>query len=360
MEREHRHLDREAQEEGQEDPELQVRRDPHLHPDRDVEAARRLVARHRLRVEVEREDAEEHHHRADQREEEELDRRVQTPRAAPDPDQEVHRDEHDLPEHVEEEHVEGAEDAQHAGLQEQQEDVVRADTVGDRGPRGEDGDRAEERRQQDEQRRDPVDPEDVLDADRGDPGRLLDELEAVSRAVEPEPQGEAQEEAEERDAVGRPAHRVLPSLAPEDRQEEEKGTHERGVGDDGEEVLPVEVHALQCPLVQPEKEAAGRDQQEEADQHAERVALHEAALHRPERVARGCRARRRRRSRRRPRPSGPRGSRPSPPRRARAQARPLTPSPGRTSPSPPSTTKRSFAWSALPPPSARPRTKTAP
>ena len=140
VEREHRHLDREAQEEGEEDPELQVRGDPHLHPHRVVEAARRLEARQLLRVEVEGEDAEQHHHRAGQGVEEELDGGVEAPRAAPDPDEEVHRDEHHLPEHVEEEHVEGAEDAQHPRLQQQQEDVVRAHPLGDRGPRGEDGD----------------------------------------------------------------------------------------------------------------------------------------------------------------------------------------------------------------------------
>ena len=37
---------------------------------------------------------------------EELDGRVQAPRPAPDPDDEVHRDQHDLPEDVEQEEVE--------------------------------------------------------------------------------------------------------------------------------------------------------------------------------------------------------------------------------------------------------------
>ena len=50
--------------------------------------------------------AEQHEDAAGQRVEEELDGRVLVARAAPDADEEVHRQEHDLPEHVEEEEVE--------------------------------------------------------------------------------------------------------------------------------------------------------------------------------------------------------------------------------------------------------------
>ena len=64
------------------------------------------------------------------------------------------------------------------------------------------------------------------------------------RAVEPEPERQAHQEAEEAEAVRHPAHRVLLLLAGERGQEEDEGAHEGRVGDDGEEVLPVEVHAL--------------------------------------------------------------------------------------------------------------------
>ena len=203
-----------------------------------------LEAGELLRVEVQGEDAEQHHDRAGERIEEELDRGVQPPRAAPDPDEEVHRDEHHLPEHVEQEHVEGAEDAQHPRLQQQHEDVESAHAVGDRGPRGQDRDEAEERGEEHEQGADAVHREEVVDPDRGDPGRLLDELEALLSPVEPEPEGQAHQEAEEAEAVRHPAHRVLPLPAPEDRQEEDEGAREGRVGDDGEEVLPIEIHAL--------------------------------------------------------------------------------------------------------------------
>ncbi len=63
-------------------------------------------------------------HAADERVQEELDRGVFLARAAPDADQEVHRQEHDFPEHVEQEEIERAEHAQHAGFQQQEQDAV--------------------------------------------------------------------------------------------------------------------------------------------------------------------------------------------------------------------------------------------
>ena len=67
--------------------------------------------------EVEHQQGDEHQHAADQGEEEELDGGVLPPRAAPDADEEVHRQQHHFPEHVEEEEVQGHEDAQHARFQ---------------------------------------------------------------------------------------------------------------------------------------------------------------------------------------------------------------------------------------------------
>ena len=57
-------------------------------------------------LEVEREHRHQHHHRAEQRVDEELDRGVDAARASPEPDQEVHREQDDFPEDVEEEEVE--------------------------------------------------------------------------------------------------------------------------------------------------------------------------------------------------------------------------------------------------------------
>ena len=71
-------------------------------------------------------------HEPDQRVEEELDGGVLAARAAPDADQEVHRQEHHFPEDVEQEEVERDEDAHHAGLQQQEQDEVALDVLLDR------------------------------------------------------------------------------------------------------------------------------------------------------------------------------------------------------------------------------------
>src|SRR3989441_10413255 len=54
--------------------------------------------------------------------EDELDRRVNAVGAAPDADDEVHRDQHRLPEDVEEEEVEADEHAEHPRLEDQHRD----------------------------------------------------------------------------------------------------------------------------------------------------------------------------------------------------------------------------------------------
>jgi hypothetical protein len=110
----------------------------------------------------------------------------------------------------------------------------------DRGPGGEDRDGAEESGQQDEEGADPVHSEVIGDPDRRDPGGLLLELEARLAAIEPEPEGQAHQEADEGHDVGEPAHRVVVLL--EDGQEQQERSHQGGVGDDREDVQPEEIH----------------------------------------------------------------------------------------------------------------------
>ena len=107
VEREHRHLDGERERAGEEEPHLERRGDR----GRDELRDRERVEPGRL---VEDEERDQHQHAARERVEEELHGGVDAPLVAPDPDEEVHRDEHRLPEHVEEEEVERDEDADHA------------------------------------------------------------------------------------------------------------------------------------------------------------------------------------------------------------------------------------------------------
>jgi hypothetical protein len=118
VQREHRHLHREGEEEGAEEPERAALREL-----RGVERGlvrevrhRRHEALHRdrrlMRAEVH--DADQHEQRSDHRVDEELEARVDAPFAPPDPDDEVHRDEHGFPHHVEQEEIERHEDAEHS------------------------------------------------------------------------------------------------------------------------------------------------------------------------------------------------------------------------------------------------------
>src|SRR6267378_2260679 len=73
--------------------------------------------RENRRIKVKRKDRQQHHHRASQRIEEELDSRIEPAVTAPHADQEIHRHEHHFPENVKEEEVQRKENADHACLQ---------------------------------------------------------------------------------------------------------------------------------------------------------------------------------------------------------------------------------------------------
>src|SRR6185437_15794054 len=121
-----------------------------------------------------------HDQAAEQRVEEELHRRVLPPRPPEAPDEEVHRYEHGLEQHVEQEDVGGGEHAHQRGLGgEQQREVPGVAAVfGELLLPGEQQQpRQEERGESDEDQRDAVDPEREPGAERGDPVDGVLELE---------------------------------------------------------------------------------------------------------------------------------------------------------------------------------------
>ena len=87
----------------------------------------------------------------------------------PHPDEEVHRDEHHLPEEIEEEQIERQEDADDAGEHPQQLEVEEADPILNLGPRGDHRHDAQERGEQHEQQAEAVEAEMEPDAERIDP-----------------------------------------------------------------------------------------------------------------------------------------------------------------------------------------------
>jgi hypothetical protein len=204
VEREHRHLDREGERERGEEPRLGLPPDAGRGDDR-VEHARRAPGAEVVEGEhaelgvaevVEDEQPDQHRQAPDHGVDEELDRRVDAARPAPHADHEVHRDERDLPEHVEQEQVQREEGAEHAGLERLHEEHVRLHALVDLGPRGQEDDRQQERGEHDEEQADPVDPEEVPDAVVGQPRRALHELEPAGGRVEAAPDLEREPEAQ--------------------------------------------------------------------------------------------------------------------------------------------------------------------
>ena len=131
--------------------------------------------------EVERQERDEDEHAAEQGVEEELDGRVLAARPAPDADEEVHRQEHHLPEDVEEEEVEREERAEHARFQHQKQDAISANELVDL-PAGDHGQEAERGGQQDEGHTDAVGAEEVVDVEVLDPRVAGDPVAAVGGA----------------------------------------------------------------------------------------------------------------------------------------------------------------------------------
>ena len=140
-----------------------------------VGAGRRLVQPRQA------DDGDQHQHAAGHRVEDELDRGVDALVVAPDADQEVHRDQHEVPEDVEEEEVERAEDADHRRLEQQHEDRELLDLLLDALPRRQQRDRRQEAGQHEQHQAEAVDADVVLDAERGIHGSALDELERRRR-----------------------------------------------------------------------------------------------------------------------------------------------------------------------------------
>ena len=178
VERPHRDLDAEPHEHAAEDQ--------HLGGEGDVAGGHQaLELAHVERLgpgeEVERQEADDHQRRPEQGEQEELDGRVLPFGSAPDADHEVHRQEHDLEEHEEQDQVLGDERAEHAGVQYQDQDqealgILR---LGEVVPRVDDHQGHDQRGEQDQRKGDAVDAEDVPGVDDVDP-RLVDhELEVA-------------------------------------------------------------------------------------------------------------------------------------------------------------------------------------
>ena len=193
VEREHRHLDGEAQEHAAEDPELGgVRHPAGSHRVGEACEGERVCARQ----EEQGQEADQHECRAEQGEQEELQGCVAPVLAAPDGDHEEHREQHDLEEHEEEHQVLGHEGADHPRLEDQDQDQegLRVDRIREVVPAVDDAQRHDQHGQQDERQGHAVDAHQVPAGDDVDPGLVHDELQLGCLAhVEPDEEQHAQE-----------------------------------------------------------------------------------------------------------------------------------------------------------------------
>ena len=191
--RPHGHLHRERREEGQEEHDLQTWREVELHQGRDRGGAR---------DHGHGQDRRQHQHRAQQGVEEELVGRIDPVLAAPYADDQEHRDQAELEEHVEQDQVQRREHPDHQGLEHQEGDQILHQPGLDARPAGQDADRHQEGGQNHEQDRDPVHAHGVVD--HREPGRLLRELETRGPGVEIGQHQQGQGEGRKRGGQGHP------------------------------------------------------------------------------------------------------------------------------------------------------------
>jgi hypothetical protein len=182
--------------------------------------------------EGEGDDPDQHQGRAEQREEEELQRRVDPVGVAPPPDEEVHRHQHDLEHHEEQEEVERDEHAEAAGLEQQQPGVVGLGVVVGRGPQQ--GDREQQRGQHHQEQRDAVDTHVPRDAELGHPRPVDLELVAGVAPVEGAQHVDRQRPCSHREQHGHAPQQLGPGPGHQQHSQRAERRHQHQRGEDGE------------------------------------------------------------------------------------------------------------------------------
>ena len=165
-----------------------------------------------IAVIINRQDREEHQHRSGQRVQEKFDRRVQPPLAAPYANQKIHRHQHHFPEHVEQHEIQRHENAQHARLQQQQQNVIFLFALVDRRPGRQNRNRAQHRSQHHHQKAQPIDPQGEMRSHRRNPARIFHKLK-LRRArpgLKAPYQRQRNQQAEEPKQIAHPAMQVGP------------------------------------------------------------------------------------------------------------------------------------------------------
>src|SRR6202521_3590759 len=194
-----------------------------------------------------REDGDQHREAAEDGVDQEFERGVDPTALAPDPDEEIERNQHGLPEDIEEDEVQRQEDAGGGGLQEeQQQDELFESTGGRVGD--DDRDQEEQGIQAEQEEAEAVDAEVIADPQRGNPLERFLELQVeVAHAL--------LESTDDRDHEGQGEHGGQdPELfddAPRDRgrQRDEESAHQGKHEDQGQ---PGQVGGQRVPAHAPD------------------------------------------------------------------------------------------------------------
>src|ERR1700754_1941701 len=237
--RHHRHLDREAQQEGEEQPALLGQRQVDVGHVGDGETAAGLV--------IQVDQADQHEDRAEERVDEKLQRGVDAARATPDTDDDEHRDQHGLEEHVEQHRVRGAEHADHRAFENKHGRHVLVRLVLDDLPRAHDHEDLDEGREDDQGDGDTVDRQRVVDAQRRNPGERLAKLESARGGVIGRQEGKAGGEGGNRDQQRDPAGEAWATGA---GQQHRDGADDREPDQQAEQVIRHIARFPYCPISQ--------------------------------------------------------------------------------------------------------------
>src|SRR5262249_16040951 len=123
-----------------------------------------------------RQDGDKHQRRIGEGVEKELERRIDPFGAAPATNQQIHGDKAELEEDEEEHQIEGQKDPNHRRLQEQHQDHVEANLLVDIEVAEVDGNGHQQSGQQDEEEANAINTHNVVDANLGEPGMVLQKL----------------------------------------------------------------------------------------------------------------------------------------------------------------------------------------
>ena len=224
MQGEQRYLDGEREEERREQPPRDAAERAGV--TQEVQIAERIHACRPAGMEVQHENRHEHKQRAEERIDEELDGRIEPVLAAPDPDDEIHGDEHHFPHHVEEEEIERDEYTDHAGGHDQQQRIEAIFALRDVAPAPQNRQRHQEGGEEHQEERNPVHAHRVANPPCGDPRVIGDELQTGSWNERP-PQrngdGKLDQAAHERHMLRRPAGNQHDDRPGDQRPGEQRG-----------------------------------------------------------------------------------------------------------------------------------------